>query len=281
MPGARWFCIIYPKDDTPGCTKETCAFRDNLPQFAKSKAAVFGISILDEASKARFAKKYDVTFPLLADGNHAVAEKYGAGGSRSRSMAASSWATCGRRISSAATARSRGAGTSLGGSIAAARSRAKAAGRAVAEQVVAANVDTIFLVTALDGGSESPPPRALSHRRAGRGRGPRGRAEQDRPERGHPERQASRAFGSAPAVRGRPGESARSGGEGLGGAGRVPLRRLETVALIGSSGVGKSTLVNALLGAERQRTADVREPTARDVTRPHIASCSSCPAARS
>ena len=68
---------FYPKDDTPGCTKETCAFRDNLPRFAKSKAAVFGISILDEASKARFAKKYDVTFPLLADADHAVAEKYG------------------------------------------------------------------------------------------------------------------------------------------------------------------------------------------------------------
>jgi peroxiredoxin Q/BCP len=68
---------FYPKDDTPGCTKETCDFRDNLPLFKKSKAAVFGVSILDEASKARFAKKYDVTFPLLADEDHAVAEKYG------------------------------------------------------------------------------------------------------------------------------------------------------------------------------------------------------------
>ena len=64
---------FYPKDDTPGCTKETCDFRENLPQFKKSKAAVFGISILDEASKARFAKKYGVTFPLLADEDHAVA----------------------------------------------------------------------------------------------------------------------------------------------------------------------------------------------------------------
>lgn len=68
---------FYPKDDTPGCTKETCDFRDNLPKFAKSKAAVFGVSILDEASKAKFAKKYDVTFPLLADKDHSVAEKYG------------------------------------------------------------------------------------------------------------------------------------------------------------------------------------------------------------
>jgi peroxiredoxin Q/BCP len=69
---------FYPKDDTPGCTKETCAFRDNLPKFKTSKAAVLGVSILDEASKARFAAKYDVTFPLLADPDHAIAEKYGA-----------------------------------------------------------------------------------------------------------------------------------------------------------------------------------------------------------
>ena len=75
--GKKVVLYFYPKDDTPGCTKETCDFRDNLPRFAKSKAAVFGISILDEASKARFAKKYDVTFPLLADEDHAVAEKYG------------------------------------------------------------------------------------------------------------------------------------------------------------------------------------------------------------
>ena len=69
--------FFYPKDDTPGCTKEACAFRDNLPGFKKSKAAVFGISILDEASKARFADKYSLSFPLLADADHAVAEKYG------------------------------------------------------------------------------------------------------------------------------------------------------------------------------------------------------------
>lgn len=68
---------FYPKDDTPGCTKEACAFRDALPRFRKSKAAVFGVSILDEASKQKFAAKYDLTFPLLADEDHAVAEKYG------------------------------------------------------------------------------------------------------------------------------------------------------------------------------------------------------------
>ena len=68
---------FYPKDDTPGCTKEACAFRDGLPRFKTSKAAVLGVSILDEASKKRFADKYDLPFPLLADEDHAVAEKYG------------------------------------------------------------------------------------------------------------------------------------------------------------------------------------------------------------
>ena len=69
---------FYPKDDTPGCTKEACAFRDALPDFKESKAAVLGVSILDVASKARFARKHELDFPLLADPDHAVADKYGA-----------------------------------------------------------------------------------------------------------------------------------------------------------------------------------------------------------
>jgi len=68
---------FYPKDDTPGCTKEACAFQERLPRFRKSKALVLGVSILDEASKKKFATKYDLAFPLLADEDHAVAEKYG------------------------------------------------------------------------------------------------------------------------------------------------------------------------------------------------------------
>lgn len=68
---------FYPKDDTPGCTTETCEFRDLLPKFEPSKAAVFGASILDEKSKAKFARKHNVNFPLLADADHVVAEKYG------------------------------------------------------------------------------------------------------------------------------------------------------------------------------------------------------------
>jgi peroxiredoxin Q/BCP len=74
---------FYPKDDTSGCTKEACDFRDQLPRFKKSKAAVLGVSILDEKSKAKFAAKYDLTFPLLADAEHSVAEKYGAWQQRS------------------------------------------------------------------------------------------------------------------------------------------------------------------------------------------------------
>jgi peroxiredoxin Q/BCP len=71
-------CCFFPKDDTPGCTREACAFRDALPDFKKSKAAVLGVSILDTASKAKFARKHKVNFPLLADAEHGVAEKYGA-----------------------------------------------------------------------------------------------------------------------------------------------------------------------------------------------------------
>jgi peroxiredoxin Q/BCP len=75
---------FYPKDDTPGCTAESCAFQDNLPTFTAGKAAVLGVSILDERSKATFAAKHHLTFPLLADADHAVAEKYGVWQEKSR-----------------------------------------------------------------------------------------------------------------------------------------------------------------------------------------------------
>ena len=75
---------FYPKDDTPGCTAEACAFRDNLPRFEAGKAQVLGVSILDEKSKAKFASKYRLNFPLLADSDHAVAEQYGVWQEKSR-----------------------------------------------------------------------------------------------------------------------------------------------------------------------------------------------------
>jgi len=69
---------FYPKDDTSGCTKEACTFQAALPDFDTRRAAVLGVSVLDSASKAKFASKYDLRFPLLADADHAVAERYGA-----------------------------------------------------------------------------------------------------------------------------------------------------------------------------------------------------------
>jgi len=75
---------FYPKDDTPGCTKESCEFQAALPQLEPASAVVLGISILDEASKARFAQKHGLTFPLLADADHEVADKYGVWQEKSR-----------------------------------------------------------------------------------------------------------------------------------------------------------------------------------------------------
>ena len=76
--GRPLILYFYPKDDTPGCTKEACAFRDALPDFKKGKAAVLGVSVLDTASKAKFARKHKLTFPLLADPEHEMADRYGA-----------------------------------------------------------------------------------------------------------------------------------------------------------------------------------------------------------
>jgi peroxiredoxin Q/BCP len=75
--GRSVILYFYPKDDTPGCTAESCDFQSKLPKFKAGKAAVLGVSILDEKSKAKFAAKHGLTFPLLADADHTVAEKYG------------------------------------------------------------------------------------------------------------------------------------------------------------------------------------------------------------
>jgi peroxiredoxin Q/BCP len=69
---------FYPKDDTPGCTKEACAFRDRTPELQAKGAVVLGISPDDVASHGKFRDKYSLNFPLLADLGHAVAERYGA-----------------------------------------------------------------------------------------------------------------------------------------------------------------------------------------------------------
>jgi thioredoxin-dependent peroxiredoxin len=69
---------FYPKDDTPGCTKEACAFRDASKQLKELGAVVLGVSPDDEASHAKFRDKFSLNFPLLADPDHSVAEAYGA-----------------------------------------------------------------------------------------------------------------------------------------------------------------------------------------------------------
>jgi peroxiredoxin Q/BCP len=75
--GRSVILYFYPKDDTPGCTQESCEFQASLPRLESRNAAVLGVSILDEKSKAKFATKHGLTFPLLADADHEVAETYG------------------------------------------------------------------------------------------------------------------------------------------------------------------------------------------------------------
>lgn len=75
----KWLVLyFYPKNDTPGCTKEACAFRDDLFQIEKLNAKVVGISVDDTDSHAAFAKKYNLPFPLLSDKDGKVADSYGA-----------------------------------------------------------------------------------------------------------------------------------------------------------------------------------------------------------
>jgi peroxiredoxin Q/BCP len=69
---------FYPKDDTPGCTREACAFRDASAPLKKAGAVVLGVSADDMASHVKFRDKFKLNFPLLSDTDHKVAEKYGA-----------------------------------------------------------------------------------------------------------------------------------------------------------------------------------------------------------
>ena len=77
LKGRRVVLYFYPKDDTPGCTTQACGIRDAWPRFGETGAAVFGLSADDVESHRRFADKYDLPFPLLADTDHEVAEAYG------------------------------------------------------------------------------------------------------------------------------------------------------------------------------------------------------------
>jgi thioredoxin-dependent peroxiredoxin len=75
----KWLVLyFYPKDDTPGCTQEACAFRDDLNRIIELGAQVVGVSVDDTSSHAEFAKKYHLLFPLLADKSTETADRYGA-----------------------------------------------------------------------------------------------------------------------------------------------------------------------------------------------------------
>ena len=73
---------FYPKDDTPGCTREACAFRDSQGALKKKGAVVLGVSGDSLASHEKFTGKYKLNFPLLSDADRAVAKKYGAWGEK-------------------------------------------------------------------------------------------------------------------------------------------------------------------------------------------------------
>ncbi len=75
--GKNVVLYFYPKDNTSGCTKEACSFRDEMPNFKKIKAVVIGVSPDSVESHKKFAEKYDLPFTLLSDENKEVLEKYG------------------------------------------------------------------------------------------------------------------------------------------------------------------------------------------------------------
>jgi peroxiredoxin Q/BCP len=68
---------FYPRDDTPGCTKEACAFRDSYDEYLAQDAVILGVSRDGEESHRKFKEKYDLPFTLLSDPDHEVAEAYG------------------------------------------------------------------------------------------------------------------------------------------------------------------------------------------------------------
>jgi peroxiredoxin Q/BCP len=80
--GQKVALYFYPKDDTPGCTKQACNLRDNVTLLQKNGIAVVGVSPDDNASHEKFADKYSLPFPLLPDPNKKIIEKYGVWGEK-------------------------------------------------------------------------------------------------------------------------------------------------------------------------------------------------------
>jgi len=82
LRGKTVVLYFYPKDDTPGCTREACAFRDSQAALRKKGVVVLGVSGDSVASHEKFRDKYELNFPLLSDPDKAVARKYGAWGEK-------------------------------------------------------------------------------------------------------------------------------------------------------------------------------------------------------
>lgn len=84
LKGRRFVVYFYPRDDTPGCTKEACQFNDLLADFSNSGVEILGVSADDASSHQSFREKYSLNVRLLTDENHSVMESYGAWGERAR-----------------------------------------------------------------------------------------------------------------------------------------------------------------------------------------------------
>src|SRR5882762_9913142 len=80
--GQKVVLYFYPKDDTPGCTKEACSFRDAFADFEKADIKVLGISTDNEAAHKKFARKFALPFTLLTDTEHSISEAYGTYGQK-------------------------------------------------------------------------------------------------------------------------------------------------------------------------------------------------------
>jgi peroxiredoxin Q/BCP len=83
LTGKNVILYFYPKDDTPGCTKEACAFRDHFAAFKKKGAVVLGVSVDPVKSHDRFVEKFKLPFTLLADDDKKIVEAYGVWGQKS------------------------------------------------------------------------------------------------------------------------------------------------------------------------------------------------------
>ena len=81
--GRKVVLYFYPKDDTPGCTKEACSFRDGFATFRRRKIEVLGVSVDDEKSHKKFAEKFSLPFRLLADTDKKIVQAYGVWGEKS------------------------------------------------------------------------------------------------------------------------------------------------------------------------------------------------------